>query len=202
MGRSSQLVSFPYGPPTTITPITLDAGIAAGKWIASTRGNYQDEGLGTEYDLSTTLLEPDLSGTYVDSLGWSPYNSGGETFIRFWNSTPVSGTWPTCTYNVGITEGLSYVQYVWCRFNGHSTGLQLAKTSTVTSVPDYNDGTLLISLNATGDLRIGEWDNGGAGGAGKISGAGNFSLSAATTLVADLQIDVDDVNLPFCLYRY
>jgi len=188
---------------TIVTAVTLTTGTGVGKWEASTRGNFQDESLGVEYDLATTLIQVDLYGTYLDSLGWAPFNDGGVTKIRFWNSTGASGTWPTCTYNVAITTGLAYVQYVWCNFIGMSTGsLQLAETSTVVSVPDFDKGDLKIVLDARGDNSMGTWDNGGAGGAGKISGGGNFSLPSAAVIQADLLVDIDDVNLPFKIYRY
>jgi len=200
--KVSKSISYPDILPTTKKTVTLTTGTGSPGWTLSTNSYWQDVDLEVEYDLSTTLIKPDMAGQLVtDNIGWTPYNSGGTTLLRFWTSGAVSGTWPTHDIVVAITEGCSYVQYVWGTITGLSGGsINTDETIDVTAVPGQGDGNTIVTCDHSGDLRGGQWET----LTGAITASFNNYMLDSDTITTDLYVTTagTGVKLPFTILRW
>lgn len=175
----SKQVSFPDTKPT----VTHEQFTYSNTWTGSLNHYYQDFVLSEQFDLTTTLIDPQMWGSHdiaSERFNWEIIDDSGGTIVRVW-----------CRYNtktepddliVEITQGLSYVDYVECSQTlSHAT--TTACTETVSTVPDWADNDIHILALMTGQgTYIGK-----TGAVTAVGASWQYRLTNATTLAFKAQ---------------
>ena len=147
---TSRIFQTPFAVDPNDFIITHEQFTWSNSWTGSLYHYYQDFVLSEQFDLTTTLIEPQFIGAMdiaSDRYDWEIIDDAGGTIVRVW-----------ARYNskvepddliVEITQGLSYVDYVEITPT-LSNATTTACTETVSTVPDWNDGAVHITVLAAG----------------------------------------------------
>jgi len=147
---TSRIFQTPFAVDPNDFIITHEQFTWSNTWSGTSTHYYQDFVLSSQFDLTTTLIEPQFIGAMdnaTDRYDWEIIDDAGGTIVRVW-----------ARYNskvepddliVEITQGLSYVDYVEITPT-LSNATTTACTETVSTVPDWNDGAVHITVLAAG----------------------------------------------------
>ncbi len=160
---------------------------------------YQDFVLSSQFDLTTTLIQPEMwgeaeSGT-ANSVSWEIIDDAGGTILRAWMR--YNNKAEADDLIVRITQGLSYVDYIEI---DETLATSISSESvTVSAVPDWNDGMVNIEPLISGQSAY----KGKTGSGTSAQGLWEFKLTSATALgFKAIAAAASNCTFQAVIYRY